>query len=190
MGQAIELVHVLQREAARGARAARVPVLGQVLDEHAELRPPIPHMVLADYAMIERFQRASQGVTDDGAAQVTDVHLLGHVGTGVIDDHSLGCGRRSQPDARVGHGLCGASDQEVISQRQVDESRPRNGGFLADVLQASRSEDLAREVGGRPSHRLCQPHGSVGLVVTKAAVGRAHARASSDQPSHLDGWLR
>jgi hypothetical protein len=51
----------------------------EVLDQHAELGAPVAEVVLADHVGAEEAQHADQAVTDDGRAQVTDVHLFGDV---------------------------------------------------------------------------------------------------------------
>ncbi len=95
----IELVEVPRAEGLGPLGSVHVE---QVLDQHAEGRPPVPDVVLAPDLVTEKTEHAGQGVADQGAAQVADVHLLGHVRRRIVDHDPLGagCGRHAQ--ARVG----------------------------------------------------------------------------------------
>ena len=52
----------------------------QIGHQHAELRAPVAHMVLADDFVPQKAQYARQAVADDGRTQVADVHFFGQVG--------------------------------------------------------------------------------------------------------------
>ena len=52
----------------------------QIGHQHAELRAPVAHMVLADDLVPQKVQHTRQAVTDDGRTQVADVHFFGQVG--------------------------------------------------------------------------------------------------------------
>ena len=75
-----------------------------MLDEHPERGTPVADVVLADDVVPDEREQAAQGVTDDGAAEMTDVHLLGHVGSRVVDHDPLGRG--------LGHPQSGIGGQE------------------------------------------------------------------------------
>ena len=61
-------------------------------------------MVLADDPVALELEHAGDGVADDGAAEVADVHLLGDVRAGVVDDDGL--------------GLLGRVDAEAVAARR------------------------------------------------------------------------
>ena len=92
----VELVEVAHAE---GLGAGRAVDVEQVLDEHAERRAPVADVVLAPHVVAEEPEHAGQRVPDERAAQVADVHLLGHVGRRVVDDHGLGVRRRRRRPA-------------------------------------------------------------------------------------------
>ena len=97
-GRRVELVEVPHAE---GLGVGRPVHVEQVLDEHAERRAPVADVVLAPHVVAEEPEHAGQGVPDEGAAEVADVHLLGHVGRRVVDDHGLGAGDQARrPAAR------------------------------------------------------------------------------------------
>jgi hypothetical protein len=54
-----------------------LPGVHQVLDEEAERRPPVAEVVLPDDAVTLGLEHTREGVTEDGAPEVADVHLLG-----------------------------------------------------------------------------------------------------------------
>jgi hypothetical protein len=64
----------------------RIGVFIEVLDEHAELGAPVAEVVLPDHVCAEEAEDAGQRVADDRRAQMPDVHFLGHVRRGVVDD--------------------------------------------------------------------------------------------------------
>ena len=82
LGLAVEGVEVLDVRAV----LARVAKVG---DEHAELGAPVADMADAVDLVVVGLEEAREGVADDRRAEVADVHLLGHVGRGVVDDHVL-----------------------------------------------------------------------------------------------------
>ena len=82
-GGAVEAVEVADGQLVRRLGLADVE---QVLDEHAERAAPVADVVLADHSLAGERQQAAQRVADDRRAQVADVHLLGDVGCGVVDD--------------------------------------------------------------------------------------------------------
>ena len=95
----VELVEVAHAERLGVGRA---PHVDQVLDEHAEGRAPVPDVVLAQHLVAEKPEDPGERVADHRAAQVPDVHLLGHVGRRVVDHDPLRVGGGRHPQAVVG----------------------------------------------------------------------------------------
>jgi len=54
-------------------------LVGDLLDQHAELASPVTDVVLGEHSVSLGAQHPVETVADDGRPQVTDVHLLGHV---------------------------------------------------------------------------------------------------------------
>jgi hypothetical protein len=95
----------------------------QVLDEHAEVGAPVADVVLPNDVVPQVFQRPGKRVPDHGGPQVPDVHLLGNVGRGVVqDDDPLLLGR--DPEARVVRDRPDSGGDPRVGQREVDEPRP------------------------------------------------------------------
>jgi len=148
-------------------------VLGQVLDEHPELGPPVAEVVVADHSGALEAQDPGQGVTDHGRAQVTDVHLLGDVGLGVVDDHpGLVLHRYPQPVVR--QPPADLLDERGPGQHHIEETRPRDLTRGQNVTGIQRLHDLLGDlprIGAKLFRHLQQP---VGLEVR--SVGPAHLR--------------
>ena len=53
--------------------------IGEMGQQHAELRAPVTDVVLPHHPFAQVFQHPHHRIADDGAAQVPDMHLLGQV---------------------------------------------------------------------------------------------------------------
>ena len=90
LGRLVQRHEVAEVDVPRRLRVERGGVLvPKVLDEHAELRPPVPHVVQPQYVVPLELEQVRQRVPDDGAAEVPHVHLLGDVGTRVVHHHPV-----------------------------------------------------------------------------------------------------
>ena len=89
VGEGCVLVKALTRRLVEyfqiGQFRGRVRELVQVGDEHPKLRPPVTHVIVAHDFVAREFEDAGDGVADDCAAQMADVHFLGQVGMRVVD---------------------------------------------------------------------------------------------------------
>ena len=56
-----------------------VPQMLVTVDDHPELSPPVSDVVVGEHPMSEELEDSIQGIADHRAAQVSDVHRLGHV---------------------------------------------------------------------------------------------------------------
>ena len=154
----------------RPERLEVVEVLGvrvqHVLGQHPELRAPIAQVVHPDHVVAGELERAHDRVADHGRAQVPDVHLLGHVGRGVVDRDRLRGRRERDAEARIGQRARPPRRQRLGREREVDEPRP---GDLRRRQQAARVAELLRHPRGHVARRLAellgQLHGEVGLQV-------------------------
>ena len=134
----------------------------QVLDEHPERRTPVADVVLPDHVVAEVLQRAGERVADDGGAQVADVHLLGHVGRGVVDrDVSRSwAGTPSRSSRRSTWSAIQAS-----AKPDVDEPRPADLRRSGDAVEVEVLDDLLRDLPRRLADLLGQRQRRVDLEV-------------------------
>ncbi len=73
-----------------------------MLDEHSEGRAPVTDVVFPDDPVAGEGQHPAQGVPDDRGAQMTGMHLLGHVRGRVVHHHGGRVGDELGPGPGVG----------------------------------------------------------------------------------------
>ena len=143
--------------------AERLAVLAGVVQmrhQAPETGAPVTDVILADHVVAQGFQHACHGVADDGAAQVMDLHLLGEVGMGIVDD-----------DTRAAtHGVDGVAKRrgkEAVVQAQADEAGPGYLRTRCDAGEVAVVEDPRRQVARLDTRPLGGRHGAVRLVVAE-----------------------
>ena len=72
------------------------------LDDHPELGTPVPHVVVGRDTVALEPEHPGQGVADDSAAKMADMHRLGNVGARIIDDHVARCLDGMVPQPGIG----------------------------------------------------------------------------------------
>jgi hypothetical protein len=140
-------------------------------DEDAELGAPVAEVVVAENGVAEGAVDALEGVADDGGADVGDVHRLGDVGGGVVEERVLpapGWGTPRRASAwRASRWRARASS----AKGQIDEAGAgdvglgeQSGGVEpGDGFLGDGARGLAEDLGGG--------HGGVALVVAEGFVG-------------------
>jgi len=137
----------------------------QVLDEHPERGAPIADVVLACHSVSDVLHQTNERVTDDGGAQVTDVHFLGHVRCRVVDDHRAR-GDRADAETGVGGHFRQFVGQESVGEDEVQEARAGHLDRRADVLEtATRLENCLSHLARIASEFLGQGQRTVGLGI-------------------------
>ncbi len=148
-------------------------VIGQAFaiadDEDAELRAPIAEVIIGDDGVAKRAEDAVDGVADDGGADVADVHLLGGVRRGIIDDNLLACARLGDAALRFGRErreLCG---EPFGGDRQVEKAGTRDFDlqFAADIFR-----DFCRGIAWLEADFFGELERVIALVIAEAGVGR------------------
>ena len=138
----------------------------QVLDEHAERRPPVADVVLPDHLVAEVLEGPHQRVADDRRAQVSDVHLLGHVGRGVVDRDDLPV-LGGYAEAVVEPGQLRGDPRG--GQPYVHEPRPADLRRLRDPVEVEVLDDPLGDVPRLLAELLGQRQGGVRLEVRELA---------------------
>ena len=137
------------------------------------------------------FQQPGDGVADDGAAQVADVHLLGHVGRRVVDHHGLGRRRERYPEACVvahGRDLAG---QVFGAQDDVEKAGARHLDRRDHVVREQFGRDLRRHVTRLSAQLAAERHREIRLVVgvlraVKRGIGGRGVVAEGSARGRLD----
>jgi len=172
----VELLHVGNRYALQGRDDVRPSLVAleppvQAGRQHPELGAPVADVVLADDVVAEELERPADGVADDRAAEVPDVHLLGEVGMGVIDDDGLAFGRFGQAEALVGQAARQLVGEPAPLQADVDEAGPGDVGALGEVGEVGGLDGPGGELARVGAEGLGGGHGAVGLVVAEFRPG-------------------
>ncbi|MNE09448.1 hypothetical protein D3C80_1021220 [compost metagenome] len=181
-GLGIEALQVFQRDRAfsgEGTVAVGHEGQGQTFvaaggDEQAHLEAPVAEVGVAPDDVAAEAEQPLQALADDGGAQVADVHRLGHVGTGVVDDDLAR--RRVQRGAGQGFvsgHLGGALGQGGVGELEVDEA----GAGDFDRGQARVVAEALGHLGGQLARiglqRLGGGQGAVGLEVGQVGAVRS-----------------
>ncbi len=134
-GQRIEALQILKRHrtvGGEGTVAVGHEGQGQSLvaaggDQEAHLEAPVAEVGVAPDDVAAEAEQPLQAFADDGGAQVADVHRLGHVRTGVVDDDlERRPVQRGAGQGLVGGDFCGALRQGGVGELQVDKAGTGN----------------------------------------------------------------
>ena len=164
LGGAVELFQISQF-ALGGGR-----VLFQIGQQHAELGAPVADVVLAHHLVTEEGQHARHGVTDDGGAQVADVHFLGKVRRGQIDYHALSGSGLAHAELAIGQCRIQAAGQRIAVLEEVQKARAGNLDLAHRSIGRQRSNQLLGQIARLHAGRLGQHHGDVAGEVTVRLV--------------------
>ena len=116
--------------------------------------------------MAEVLQGADERVADDGGAQVADVHLLGHVGSRVVDGDGLpflGGYAETAVEARHLRG------DPLGAQPDVDETGTADLRLAGDAVEVEVLDDPLGDVSRLVAEPLAQRERGVGLEVGELA---------------------
>ncbi len=145
------------------------PEIDELLDQHPERCAPVTDVVLADHPVADELEQAHQAVADDRAAQVADVHLLGHVRRRIVDYCRLGDLGGAYAEVAVGGGLDDLARQEGFGEGEVDEARPGHLDRTAHPYQRTGGHDLFGQFTRVAANLLGQGERTVGLGVGPVA---------------------
>ena len=162
--------------------------------------PQSPRWFMRMTLVALELEHAHERVADHGRAQVADVHLLGHVGRGVVDGDDLRDGRRRHAEPLVLERLGRPARERLAGEREVDEPGP------GDLDRRQRAAGVAE----RPDHALGQaaraarraawpaswrsspagrtPAGAPGSPAGRRRSVRSHARSPPRGRTRAHGW--
>ena len=91
-------------------------------DEHPKLRPPVAHVIVAHDLVARKFEDAGDGVANDRAPQMADVHFLGQIGMRVVEYDLL---RRvlGHAESRIGQHVPQLRGQPLALELDIDKAR-------------------------------------------------------------------
>ena len=141
-------------------------------------------MVVGDHGVAEAAGDPCERVAEDGRADVADVHRLGDVRRGEVDDHrAAGPGHR-HPEPRVGVLGLGAGGVGLRRDLEIDESRTGDVR-AAEPRQVERRDHLLGQRARVRLARLGQRHRGIALVIAEAQVGGGDHRRGDAFAEHV-----
>src|SRR3984957_17466069 len=133
-----------------------------MFDQHGERSAPVAYVIASDDVVPCESIHSRERVTDDRGTKVAPVHLLGDVGSRVVDHHRFHGQYRLDSEASIMTNITELTAEEIGYQGQIDESRPGNLG-RRDVGQIGSADDLLGDVARSASEALGGGHDAVGL---------------------------
>ena len=124
----------------------RVDKMLEPINDHAELRAPVPHVIVADHLVAEESQHAVERRADDRRADVADVHGLGHVGRRIVDHDRAGFGHRRHAEPFVPQCELQLVDDPLVFEPQIDETRAGDFSGLTKTVEMHTGDDFDRHV--------------------------------------------
>ena len=189
-GGTVEAFQVAQFAGQFGG-ALFVLLLFQIGEQHAELGPPVAHVVLANHVVTQEFQRSYDCIADDGRTQVPHVHFLGQVRGGVVHHYGLDLLWAGHGQMRICQRLIQQAVEPVAGLKEVDKAGPGNLGLGNGAVLRQGGNQLVgqvawlhaggfgqhqRDVGGEIAVALV-----LGAVDLHRALGVGRQRALGDQ---------
>ena len=149
--------------------------------QHAELCAPVPDMVLSNDRMAQTFQHPSDAVSDDGAAQVPNMHLLGQIRARVVYDYALRVG------AWLGGGCC--VGDELRRKGNVDEAGSCHSQVARDAVKIDDVDDRLRNLTRVLVRAFGGGHNAVGLIIAKFRATGGLQQCLAGQTQGSEGRL-
>ena len=142
------------------------------INDHSELRAPIADVIVTLDFVAHELEESVQGRTDERAADMADVHRLGHVGRGIIDQDDFGICGRLDAKAVVLDEPAGRRFNPIRSESEIDKAGPGNLGGKTQVGDVQPRDDPFGNRSRSETQLLRQRHGAVGLEIAETRVLR------------------
>ena len=140
--------------------------LFQLCDDQPHLETPVPEMDVAGHLVSEERAHALQGLADDGAAEMSHVEGLRHVGAAVVHNDLLR-GFLPDPVFLPARHLTNCFRQGLRRDLQVDEPGHDSIGRFEKRAAGKLLHHLVRDVDGLFLRLLRAGHGAVALVLAE-----------------------
>ena len=141
------------------------------VQDHAKLRAPVADVVVSDDLVADEARDACQRVANERAANVADMHRLGDVRRGEINDDALRLFDLRHADMVIFDDRGKPLRQRCGAECEIEEAGAVHGDFLTQILHLKRRLDLLSEGAGIRLELLRQRHRRVALVVAVTRVG-------------------
>ncbi len=146
-------------------------------EDHAEASAPVAEVIVGDDGVAEEAVDAREGVAENGAAEMSDVHFLGDVRAAVIEDDGLGFGDGGNAEPGVAPALGDLVGEILGLEAEVDEAGAGHFGFFGDVLDVHDLGQVAGQFRRVGLHDFAEDERDVGLEIAVPGIGAwAHIR--------------
>ena len=139
------------------------------MQDHSELCAPIANVVVRDHFVAEESRDAAQRITNDGRADVADVHGFGDIRGGEIHDDTFAISRTWCAEAWIGGERHDVRCVGFWEDAEIDKSRARNGAG-GDAIEIDRIEQLLRQCAWIRLLLLRKHHRGVALVIAETEI--------------------
>ena len=142
------------------------------VNHHAKLRAPVADVIVSDHFMPEKLRDARQRVAKHRAADVTDVHRLGHVGRSKIDYDPPRRFCLCNTETFVSQDFARFSFDCVGTQCEVDETCARNHWRFAKIANIKLRKNFLREIPWIFTALFAKHESGVRLIIAETGIGR------------------
>ena len=144
------------------------------IDDHPKLRAPVPEVIVGDGFVAEEPKYLGNRIADNGRSDVSNVHGLGDVWGGEVDDVGFRvCNSRDGQTIGIGMGFHKALGEPCGRQPEVHVPLTSDRDRLADVGKVNFGNDFFSDRQRGISQFLLQRHGHVGLVIGQVGFPRS-----------------
>ncbi|MNZ95821.1 hypothetical protein D3C78_1149910 [compost metagenome] len=106
------------------------------------------------------------GVTDNGGAQVADVHFFRHVGGRVVNNDGLLLDWCNIEFWRTQHAI-GLLGNPLAVQENIDKAGAGDFHFAGDVAEVKQLHHFFRQLARRHAEFFGDGHHAIGLIITE-----------------------
>src|SRR6266513_63958 len=112
------------------------------VNDHPKLSPPVADMIIADHFVSEKFGDPRQRIAQHDAANVADVHRLGHVGRSEINHDAFLQHCFGNADPFIAQDLYRFVSDRVGTQRKIDEAGASDYWWLTKIVNIEMRDDF------------------------------------------------
>ena len=141
------------------------------VNHHAKLSPPVADVIVADHFVAEKRRDTRQCISQNGAADVADVHRLGHIGRSEINHNAPRRFRLRDAESFIAQDVGGSFSNGARTQRKVDETGTCDDRRFANVANIKIAGDFLRNLTRIFAPLFSEHQSPIRLVIAEARIG-------------------
>ena len=142
------------------------------VNDHPKLCPPVANVIVADDFVPKKRRDARQRVADHGAADMTDMHRLGHVRRSEINHDSPSRFFLCNAQPFISQDFDRLFRHRARTQCEIDKTHAGDHRRFAKITNIEARDDFLREISRIFVPLLCQHESSIGLIIAEARISR------------------